>query len=62
MWRPMEIFLYDWWPILAAAKLFDRLSSMPVGIAYTRDANSGVGRWDWPAVSPKPTQVELPHS
>jgi hypothetical protein len=33
MWRPMEIFLYDWWPIRAEARLADRLSSMPVRIA-----------------------------
>ena len=33
MWRPLEIFLYDWWPILAERKLFDRLSVMPVTIA-----------------------------
>ncbi|HXV16156.1 MAG TPA: hypothetical protein VD758_05215, partial [Gemmatimonadaceae bacterium] len=32
MWRPLEIFLYDWWPILAERKLFDRLSVMPVTI------------------------------
>jgi hypothetical protein len=30
LWRPLEIFLYDWWPIGAKAKLFDRLSAMPV--------------------------------
>ena len=36
MWRPMEIFLYDWWPIRSEARLFDRLSAMPVRIAYTR--------------------------
>ncbi len=30
LWRPMEIFLYDWWPIRAEAKLFDRLSVMDV--------------------------------
>ena len=34
MWRPMEIFLYDWWPIRTEAKLYDRLSEMPVRIAY----------------------------
>ena len=34
MWRPMEIFLYDWWPIRADARLYDRLSEMPVRIAY----------------------------
>ena len=33
MWRPMEIFFYDWWPIRAEARLFDRLSAMPVSIA-----------------------------
>jgi hypothetical protein len=30
LWRPLEIFLYDWWPIHAEAKLFDRLSVMDV--------------------------------
>ena len=30
LWRPLEIFLYDWWPIRAEAKLFDRLSLMEV--------------------------------
>ena len=32
MWRPLEVFLYEWWPILAEARLFDRLASMPVRI------------------------------
>lgn len=32
MWRPLEVFLYDWWPIRAAARLFDRLSEMPVQV------------------------------
>jgi hypothetical protein len=34
MWRPLEVFLYDWWPIRAEAGLFDRLSTMPVRIEY----------------------------
>ena len=34
MWRPLEIFLYDWWPIRAERKLFDRLSVMPVRITF----------------------------
>ena len=50
MWRPLEIFLYDWWPIRAEARLFDRLSVMPVRIAYTQDVSSEAWRWDWPAV------------
>jgi hypothetical protein len=52
MWRPMEIFLYDWWPIRDEARLLDRLVVMPVRIAYTRDAGSEAWRWDWPAVAP----------
>jgi len=30
LWRPMEIFLYEWWPIRAEARLFERLAAMPV--------------------------------
>lgn len=30
MWRPLEIFLYEWWPIRNEARLYDRLSVMPV--------------------------------
>jgi hypothetical protein len=30
MWRPLEIFLYDWWPIRREAQLYDRLGAMPV--------------------------------
>ena len=32
MWRPLEVFLYDWWPIRAEARLFDRLSEMQVQV------------------------------
>ena len=34
MWRPLEIFLYDWWPILAERNLYDRLSVMPVSVRF----------------------------
>ena len=37
MWRPLEVFLYDWWPIYAEARLFDRLGTMPVRIEYRGD-------------------------
>ena len=30
MWRPLEVFLYDWWPIRAESRLYDRLAVMPV--------------------------------
>jgi hypothetical protein len=32
MWRPMDVFLYDWWPIRAEMRLYTRLGSMPVRI------------------------------
>ena len=32
LWRPLEIFLYDWWPIRAEARLFDRLGEMDVRV------------------------------
>ena len=50
MWRPIEIFLYDWWPIRAEARLYDRLGVMPVRIAYTGNAPKEAWRSDWPAV------------
>jgi hypothetical protein len=34
MWRPMEIFLYDWWPILSQRRLYDRLSRINVRLVY----------------------------
>ena len=33
LWRPLEIFLYDWWPLRAQAKLYDRLGRMQVNVA-----------------------------
>lgn len=35
MWRPLEVFLYDWWPIRARARLYDRLAAMPVRVQRT---------------------------
>jgi hypothetical protein len=42
MWRPLEVFLYDWWPIRAEARLFDRLSAMPVRVAHGAGTSSHV--------------------
>lgn len=49
MWRPLEIFLYDWWPIRADIRLYDRLSVMPVEIRCT-GTDADAWRRDWPAV------------
>lgn len=34
MWRPLEIFLFDWWPILGERHLYDRLRHMPVRLLH----------------------------
>ena len=57
MWRPIEVFLYDWWPIRAEARLFFRLSSMPVRIEYMGRTSSGAWRRDWPAVPARAGQA-----
>ena len=31
-WRPIEIFLYDWWPLLQRRRLFQRLAAAQVAI------------------------------
>ena len=30
MWRPLQIYLYDWWPLRQQETLFQRLSVIPV--------------------------------
>ena len=32
MWRPMEIFLYEWWPLLRKGRLYQKLSRMHVEV------------------------------
>ena len=32
MWRPMEIYLYDWWPIRRRGRVYLKLSRMPVAV------------------------------
>ena len=53
MWRPLEVFLYDWWPIRNEARLSDRLAGMPVRIRYANATAPDAWKADWPAVSPR---------
>jgi hypothetical protein len=53
MWRPLEVFLYDWWPIRNEARLSDRLAAMPVRIRYANATGTEAWRADWPAVPPR---------
>lgn len=36
LWRPMEIFLYDWWPIRNEARLYERLAQLDVQLLCVR--------------------------
>lgn len=38
LWHPINIFLYDWWPIRASAKLYERLSRADVQLSGTERA------------------------
>lgn len=33
LWRPVEIFLYDWWPVRRRQRRFQALARMPVEVA-----------------------------
>ena len=41
LWRPMGIFLYDWWPIRAEAKVLERLGEMDVEVRDAGDPAPG---------------------
>jgi hypothetical protein len=32
MWKPMQIYLYDWWPLRQRGQIFEKLSRMPVQV------------------------------
>ncbi len=32
MWRPMQIYLYDWWPLRRRGRVYEKLSRMPVEV------------------------------
>jgi hypothetical protein len=32
MWKPLDIYLYRWWPLLSRRRLYQRLSRMPVEV------------------------------
>jgi hypothetical protein len=41
MWKPLEIFLYDWWPLLGERRILDRLSRIKVRIVYAASKRMG---------------------
>lgn len=54
MWRPIEIFLYDWWPELGKRRLYNRIASMPIDTRPLSGAGSVVGQ---PLAEPHPLRA-----
>jgi hypothetical protein len=36
MWRPLQIYLYEWWPLRQRGQVFEKLSRMPVEVRAQR--------------------------
>jgi hypothetical protein len=43
MWRPLDIILYDWWPVLGERRLYERLSEAEVEITSLVKPGEGRG-------------------
>ena len=39
LWRPLEIFLYDWWPIVGQRKTYAMLATVPVKVSAHESAH-----------------------
>lgn len=39
MWRPLEIFLYDWFPIYQSQKVLEKLSQIQVEVRGTLEGD-----------------------
>jgi hypothetical protein len=54
MWRPVQVYLHDWWPLWRQGRVYDKLSRMPVVVVpnqlepglpgSARDSNAETGR------------------
>ena len=56
MWRPMEIYLYDWWPLRRRAQILAKLSHMDVQMR-PRKARAGSPAESGSTPVPDPTRV-----
>jgi len=44
MWRPMQIYLYDWWPLRRRERIYEKLSHMPVEVEQRGKTQVGTDR------------------
>jgi len=42
MWRPMQIFLYDWWPVLRKIRIYERLAGARIHVV--QDGGQGAAK------------------
>jgi len=42
-WRPIEIFLYEWWPIVRRRNLYRRLAAAEVDLTPFKDERLELG-------------------
>jgi hypothetical protein len=52
MWRPMEIYLYDWWPLQRRVVLLRRLSQLKIDLRLPKEAPPPKGGSDSHSGSP----------
>jgi hypothetical protein len=43
MWRPMEIYLYDWWPLRRRIRLLQRLGEMKIDLRVPQESRTPAG-------------------
>ena len=46
MWRPLEVLLYDWWPLIDERRQVRRILAAPVSIRYEGLTASAGGHSD----------------
>jgi len=57
MWRPLEVLLYDWWPLIDERRQVRRILAAPVSIRYEGVTASAGGRSD--ATAPR-NEIDRP--
>ena len=46
MWRPLEVLLYDWWPLIDERRQVRRILAAPISIRYAQgDPEGPTGAW-----------------
>jgi hypothetical protein len=40
LWRPLEIFLYEWWPVSHQQKIFAKLAYIPIEIRLLEEPST----------------------